>query len=768
MPLLTDMISTYQSYSWIFDGIIICTVLGMLFRILFAKAKISSDDKQSKKFGGVVGFFMGIVMIGYMQYRGWTLFIDGGPWVFTVVILAIVGVLWSIIDGYLQGKSRSITLPIAFVVALGLIYGFLSYIPSYMAGVQDIFGEWTILWHIFIWAMMVFILFWALAGMMAGGGPRGYRRAGRDVWKGIKKAGSGLGWLAKKPVQAAGAIGSKIPGIKRAFKRKPGEAPTTPEETEQTQRETDQRLEDAHKKTEKADKALDAAKAIHQDMARILNQIRGLAKNAQTEIGKMNPADRTAISTYLQTKLKELKAARKQFAAIDFVGKLTKAREAVEMARAETQNRIAEINNYTGVKELITEANKIQDENKRAGFLQQAEAERKYLQEIKARLQQVFLTFENAIKEVLTEEHITKTKKDVLDLQKRLDAIEALTAGLAGELPDAKDKPAQGKAAQAGATLVTQTTLAIEQLGTLNNVIINGILKQGTAAAEAAIERYIKTKRVVLEDFMRVQKDIQAMLAQIRKLLTEQISAKERATMVTALKNIKNTIGQQKQELLTLIEESEKFIKAIKKAWTIEKETKRKMETAVAITEKKTTEELIKQKEEEARAQITAAINIAKKEQEDTVKILNAGAATVKKAKEELARARNMLSQLMQKTAGKRRQNIEMLISNLNYMLKEEEEIQKGMNFLRDYETYIINTVLARTEEPKKKRKIGSVVYELTRNVINPLKKIVEMLDQELIFITKEEKEFTKEPVPPPAPSGGFTSERVPAPPPAT
>ena len=79
----------YNSAPWIFDGAIICLFLGLLFRILFEKAKIGKDEKDMRKFGSIVGFLMGISLVGYMEFRNWHLLTDGGQWLFGALRLIL-------------------------------------------------------------------------------------------------------------------------------------------------------------------------------------------------------------------------------------------------------------------------------------------------------------------------------------------------------------------------------------------------------------------------------------------------------------------------------------------------------------------------------------------------------------------------------------------------------------------------------------------------------------------------------------------------------
>lgn len=773
MAILGNLMSIYQSYPWIFDGIIICTLLGVLFRILFEKGKIGKED-QAKKLGGIFGFFLGIAMIGYMQYRGWTLFIDGGPWVFAIVIISTVMVFWAIIDGYFEHRNRSVTLPIAFVVATLLIYLFLNYVPSYMAGVGDLFGGYVWLWHLIMWCLLILILFWALAGAFAGGMPK----AGEGFW-------GAVGGAIKAPFKAAGwglgGAGEAYDWLKdwgadrkrrAAAREKPAD---TPEDTRKIDRETDKDLAGASKETEKTNKALDAAKAISSALAKVLNEIRASANGARQFPSEFKAENYRNISAWLKAKQTELTSEKKGFDAIKLVENLINAQNALQTAKADIETELQRIGTYTKIREAITKTGQISNDNPdKTKLLADAQAEQEHLAEIISGLRAIIKPFEDAINEILKKEEVAQTKSKIEELDNRITEVQALLptiikdlAELGKELPEEAKIPLKNRIKTNCDKIITSATLAIETLGTLNKIIIDGLLKQGVAAANTAIKRFIESKKIYITDFVQLQADVDAILAKINEILSKQMSPKEKTTMVTALDEIKNTIATQKNELLALITEAEKFIKAIKKAWEIQTETKRKIETEVAITEKKTTEELIKTKEEEARAQIIAAIEAVKKEQKDTIKILDAGAATVTKAKSELATARNMLSQVLQKTTGKRRQNAEMLIQNLNYMLAEEEEIQKGLNFLRDYEKYIIDTVLARTEQAKQKRKIGSVIYELRNKIIKPLSDIVQMLDEELIFLTKEEKELTAEPVSPPPPSGAATGPiEMPVPPP--
>lgn len=183
---IPSLLAIYNSAPWIFDAVMLCTFLGLLFRSLIQKANIGKGDAQSKKIGSVLGFFLGLAMTGYLEFRGWHLFTDGGPWVLGTIVILLAMMLWAVTDKYFEGKHRTTTIPIYFIAAMIILWAFSHTLPSFNTGLTAL-GQWRWLVYIVFWAGLIFILFWALTSLF-----------------GLKYTGLGISWpdRKKKPGEA--------------------------------------------------------------------------------------------------------------------------------------------------------------------------------------------------------------------------------------------------------------------------------------------------------------------------------------------------------------------------------------------------------------------------------------------------------------------------------------------------------------------------------------------------------------------------------------
>ena len=773
MAVLSNIMQIYQSYPWVFDGIIICTLLGVLFRILFEKGKIG-EPAQAKKLGGIFGFFMGIAMIGYMQFRGWTLFIDGGPWIFSIIIISLVLVFWAILDGMLKHESRSVTIPLALIVALGLIYAFLNFVPAYMSGVRDIFGPYTWVWHLIIWCLMIFVLFWALVGMMAGGKIPGVLGIGGGIAKGLGDALGGAmdyvgGWRAKRKA-AKGA------------RAKPAD---TPEETKKIDTETDKDLVDAGKEADKTDKALDTAKAISGALAKILNDIRSSANGVRQFPPQFKSANYKSASEWLNKKLGELNTEKKKFDGIQLVAKLINVQEALQVAKSDVDAELQRIGTYTKINELVTKIGQISNDNpEKPQLIADAKAEQDHLATIVAGLQVIIKTFEDAVNEVLKEEHIAQTKAKIEELDNQLTVIQALLPTVIKDIADlAKEPMAEAKKelqTKINANcdkLVTATTLAIEILGTLNKVVIDGMLKQGLKVTEVAITRFIESKRQYIADFVKLQKDVDALLARVNEILSKQATPEEKTALGAELHKIREILLAQIAILQTLITHANSFIGVLTKAWNeivgTEKGAAIKGVARMKIGEEEASIGFkgerkgkaieIPAGETEAQKVIIATLARAQEMRKTDADVLKAAAKT------ELTKAQAAVAGILSKGKGisaQQRKDLEALLGALNDIVHDETELNQWYALFADYEKTVVNIIIERSKlKTKKQRKtIESVVYAFN-GLLKNLKTKLDKLKAALAFIEKVEKEITAEISAPTPPSGGVGAPPIPPPP---
>ena len=167
---MTDISVVYSNYSWIFDSIIIATVLGMLFRELFKKAGLT------EKLGGIVGVAAGFITVVWIHAQGNSLLMLG-PWII-LFLSALFGVfIYKIVPG--QNKLIKTALGVlAGIFTAGLLLG----AKGYPGGLGN---------TIFMATSLAYILLWTALIAIAAGGLVG---ATRGAAEGVR---SGEGWLKK-------------------------------------------------------------------------------------------------------------------------------------------------------------------------------------------------------------------------------------------------------------------------------------------------------------------------------------------------------------------------------------------------------------------------------------------------------------------------------------------------------------------------------------------------------------------------------------------
>jgi hypothetical protein len=806
MALLDNILSIYQSYPWIFDGIIICTLLGVLFRILFEKGKIGKED-QAKKLGGIFGFFLGISMVGYMQYRGWTIFIDGGPWVFAIVIISSVMVFWSIIDGYFEGKSRSITLPIAFVAATLLIYLFLNYVPSYMVGVSSLFGDYVWAWHLLMRSLMVFILFWAIVGAFGGGYPEGagipgigrslasgaghiknaYNWAKQEGigkaaaavakapfkagWWTAKKGAKGGWWLAKKPFQAAGIIKRKTKGV--FSKEELGKEKTT----------VDTQLTDAAEKTRQTETTLQEAKSINQQIAEILDKIRKLAKNTQGKLTKLKPKDCTSIADELKTLIAALE--KLELPGSKILSRINITKESVENAKASVDYYTKTAPLYQRLPELISLIDQIDDEEQKAKYQFVAKKDQEFLENIiKAKIINIEKDFREKVDATLTAADVSEVVRKVEEINNSILNIVTQSATLIEALEKAAETKEEKTLEETGKTIndtcaaiIGLANAAIEQIGTFNKATIDSKLIPEVRYLEKAYKTYQQQREPIHDEYNRLIDAVERQLAEVREILSQQATPEEKAKLLSSLAEALDIIKAERDALKTLLGHAETFIRVLDDAFLniikgeekIEAEQKVKVGGKTVLRTKGTTEEVsIPTGEAEAEDVAIAAIEKAKSLRRTAADELQAAKGTVKNSITALRIAENDLAAILEKAThikGEQRQKLDQLLKNLNTFLSEEEDVKNLITMLDSYEEYIFQMIMARvkkhaTAKSKPKMTINAAITEMVK-IINKLRKKLELLNTEAMYLEKMEKEIAasiaaagpepiEQPIPPP------------------
>ncbi|MBW3002575.1 hypothetical protein KY338_05445 [Candidatus Woesearchaeota archaeon] len=770
MAILSNLMSIYQSYPWVFDGIIICTLLGVLFRILFEKGKIGKEE-QAKKLGGIFGFFLGIAMIGYMQYRGWTLFVDGGPWIFSIIIISLIMVFWAVIDGYFEGKSRSITLPIAFVVAAGLIYAFLNKVPSYMAGVNDLFGGSVWIWHLIMWCLMIFILFWALTGLMAGG----YGEVGGGGW-GI------LGKILKAPFKGIGHGINWFKNRREKRKKKKKDGVSTPDDLEEDEKETDQTITDAEGEAEKTKEELEDTKTTNLEIIEILKKILELAKSTQSNIVKLKPDECKGIATELQKLLDTL--AKLELPGEKILKQIAVTKDSIEQAKSSVKwfSETAPI--YTKIPELIELIKKIDDGNTQAIYQEHVITEQNYIEkEIKTRIVQITKEFEEKVDSTLTVADVKETTEKLKEITTNVTSIIEAVKNLIDALNATADLPAERQeAARAGISeactkIIDLITVTIELLESFNKTTIDAKLMPSINFLEHAFESYKEHKKPIKEAYNKVMQQVQDIIAQVQAILGTQMKDEDKIKLRAQLTEILTVIRTQKTAMQSLVGGMMDFVRTLIKIFKedLSEEQKVKLQGILKrSTGKEVTEEFdidvvgkkiqaFPKEAKEAKEILTKKITLVKAQIPDVITLLDAGKGTIDAAMTALKKAATDLDTLLKNATGlkpEQRTKLQNILTNLTTFIEKENEIRTT---IEDYEKFVTDFVNAWLEEVAKgggKRRSLRVETILNSAIkqLNTIQEYLNLLGEEEIIIYAEIKELAEEegveaPRIPPAPS---------------
>lgn len=199
---LPDIVAIYNIAPWLFDGAILCTIFGLLFRELFKKAKITEEKNES--LGGIVGFAIGLILLIGMYRKGWQL-VDIWPWLLLALLLIGSVLLWRFLNEMTENHHpwlAALLVIMLMTLVGGLVAGSMpEFIPAEI-------GWWGGLFiRLAIWLALIGLAAWLIIG--------GVTQPGGGLLGGLLKSGAGLiaRGIAAGAKGIAGGIAAGVKGI---------------------------------------------------------------------------------------------------------------------------------------------------------------------------------------------------------------------------------------------------------------------------------------------------------------------------------------------------------------------------------------------------------------------------------------------------------------------------------------------------------------------------------------------------------------------------
>ena|GEM_PF-4712066 len=800
----SSFLSIYNSAPWVFDGLILCIILGVLFRELFKKTRLSADEKKSQTIGGVIGFCMGMMLVGYMEYAGIHLIPDLGPWIIVVLIILFGVLAWTWIDGKLGNKHRlwsalivaAITVLILVLVLTGVplfnnrVGSFTgSFIPGgILSAIPATFIFIALLVFLALLILVIVYLVMSLTGAAAGAAPGvpGESWLGRlfgwggGALKGLAGYGKGAGkWTFGKALE-------KLPGLGPHLKKLwPFGKPTvdiTEQDAEITKKiaELDEAINNATDRIEKA-------KLISQKIRLILQLI---IKSASTIEPKLAQAKEKQCEEYhgeLIGLSAELKDAMNLFQGLEISKTLNEAKQKrTEVINAARNLTVAVNQGPAGLQQLIDAVKKIKKEETREYYVDELASINNDLDATAEQIAKLNAELSKSITAVFKDEDLASAISKIGEIVKKMDLFRNLLSDVAGRIK--KCDPADADETKSALQqVIYRATDANNFLATFELTELLARLETGLRTMEKALDVYSTKEKYFVNYFEKLQTMIAAKVTEVEGKLTEEaeITTKEirryQAKLGAELHEIRRILLAQITVLQTLITSAKGFIGILTKVWKAvtggaqgELEVRGKQEV---ISEGASLGEVefagkrkgklidIPASETEAQKIIVATIARTQEKNKEATDILATGTAQVKKAVAEIKNARNMLAKILEKGKGisaQQRKDMETLLTILNSILSDENELKKWYGLLDSYEKTIINLIVERSRMTKKKERgtIGKVVYALNK-LLTDLNKKLENLNAALAFIEKVEREVIEMAVPAPPSSSPSAKEPI-------
>ncbi len=760
MAEIPNILEVYNYAPWLFDGAVICLVLGLLFRELFAKSKIGKDDGQSAKLGGIVGFVIGLIIVIGMQTKG-LLLIDLWSWLVIGILAVGALLLWKWLIG-IFGNEHKWMVTLFVIVMTALIAGtLLGSMPEFTTVTFGSWGEGLMKWV--VWLAIIFLIVWALSRM-----PKIFKGGGG----GGEGGGGGGGWWPRWPFG--------------------GKKPKTPKEEEPEVEGAEQGARDASRG------ASDAADGASTAVERTLTAVEKLKKtkdaarddiaNIETKIDTASEADIQKYATVVTNYLNLIKKAYTAFVQPRAIDEFERCHREHDKLATAVRAFIDELKRYLdSLRGLGASINSIEDLTIKT---QLSEDYRRYESEIStkhAELVAALKKFDEDTKEAIRTANATQAETLIIEIaetKQRLDAQFAVLAaslqGLIGLTGTAAEQK-KNEIKTACTTAINVCELLNEKIHTLESHL--SYLDSALNALKNALSQNINT---ALDGAMRLFEELKPQVRELEgkinlQLQREEAARRARTEGMHEIEQIIATIEAQKAALRGLIDHTENFVRILMRLFTLGITPDEASALTGTLNAKlggkraafiigaagKAYENLPKdnaEAEEKAKEKILAAQGLLAAEFKDVAQ----NKKIVDTAIIEITNAAAQLKLRLDTGEGvtiEQKPKLQTLYNNLLQFLAAEEKIKK---VLSNYEEFVLNVIKAHLQlvaAGGKKSLRATTILGYAIEAVKELRALLDLLSTEEIVIREgaEEAEIppsggrrTVPPGPiPPSPSGG-------------
>ncbi|MEM4263303.1 MAG: hypothetical protein QW666_00200 [Candidatus Woesearchaeota archaeon] len=738
---IPNIIEVYNYAPWLFDGAVICLVLGLLFRLLFKKAKLGKEE-ESEKLGGIVGFVIGLIIVIGMQTKGMHL-IDLWSWlVLAIIILGAILLRNWLIETF--GKEHSWIITVFVIILSIFIAGaLLGSMPGFTAITIGTWGE----------GLMRWIMYLALIGLIMFGLSRIPFRKGKGGGGGEEGGGEeGEGWWP--------------------WRRK--KKPKTPEEEE---KEVEKEEEDAKKEKEDADKKTDDADKETEETieeAKNLKKIKDQARDNIVKIESSIESARVEDTIKNAEEYHDLVVNYKK--VINTAYKELMERRAVE--EFDTCHRvhdklIEKVKLFIGgmrtyldtIKNLKKQISDIEDAASKGRLETEREGYEKEVSDIHAEMTTALKKFEDDTKEAINDAQTKAAEKAiaaVVDAKEKLDtAMDTLGVSLNDLARITATDPNLDEIIN---KIKTGIAAALQKFEILNEKIKDLIsqleyIKSALEAMKNALKNDIgKALDYARAKYEAIKEKIERMTEELAEILSGEYAARKvRVEELREIEDIIATVEMQKQLLKKLIENTRNFIRTLINVFTKELTEDEQIQIRGIIearfggkqaevsinTAKKAYQTLPKEitkAEEIVKGKIPLALGFIAEEFADVAQNKN----SVDTAIREITNAANQLKLRLDTGAGitiQQRPKLQALYNNLLNFLKSEQKIKEVLSNYEEFVLNIIRTHLQEVAQGKKKSSNVKTILDYASKTLNDLEKLLDLLNTEEIIIRRGAEE---------------------------
>lgn len=778
MAEIPNILEVYNYAPWLFDGAVICLVLGLLFRMLFTKSKIGKDDGQSAKLGGITGFVIGLIIVIGMQTKG-LLLIDLWSWL-VIGILAIGALLlWKwLID--LFGNEHKWMVTLFVIIMTALIAGtLLGSMPEFTTVTFGNWGEGLMKWV--VWLAIIFLVVWGISRMpklfgRGGGGGEGGGRGGDGEGGGGR--GGGGGWWPRWP------FGGK-------------KKPKTPEEAK---KDVDGATGDAEKKEDDAKKAADnasaaaiVARAAVEKLKKAKDTLRDYLASIKDSVGKMNAKKLRACEATIANHFALWQKAYEEFKRQKIIDEFEICHREYDQLGKSLKMLLGQITEYSNeLKAIGSEIAKIEDTTIKAQLAEEYRVCESELSAIQAELTTALKKFDEDVKEALKDANLAMLAKSLEDIDKdsitfrdevtalALRHFEALAAELDNKGPNAD---ALRYDLETGLTTILNICQALnEKIDTFLNSYLSYL-----ETAVQALKNALNLSKKVLEDIERRFYEVHSKTEELGNKADAQYTKEksERAARegeLTEVNDIILLVDAERKKLGDLIQHTRQFINMLITLFKLKEGAIAELETKVheATEEGMPIETVFRgvsgakvnakflPDPDAAQGMTKEKIDIVKGWLKAEFRDVAQNKKTVNDAITALTKAANDLQTRLNSGTGipiGHEPKLRELLTNLQRFLAEEAKVK---NALENYEDFVLNVVDAQVRAALTNKSFKLTVIPTLQKalgILRELENLIKNLGAEEYVIREEAIEEAippsggrrtapTEPIPPAPPSG--------------